>query len=162
MMTGRTRAVRRIICIGNRYVAEDSAGYRVHQRLLGRCPRGVALIDGGLQGLNLLPLFDGALRVVLVDNIQADLAPDSDVVVLDGAQVAALADGEMGYGHAAGLPYLLRALPAVCDPVPPIVLVGIRNNNETALDTAASLALELALDGGDRSERWADGAAGEA
>lgn len=149
----------RIICIGNRYVDGDAAGYRVFDRLRGRCPPDVDLVDGGIQGLNLLRLFEGTGRVVIVDSIDVDLAAGRDVVVLDGARVAALADDE-GYGHAAGVPFLLRVLPAACDPVPTVILVGIGDNNEAALDRAASLALTLALDGEARREDWADGAAG--
>ena len=53
-MSGRPAAVR-IICVGNRLVAADAAGPQVHDRLAGRpLPPGVELVDGGLQGLDLL------------------------------------------------------------------------------------------------------------
>jgi hydrogenase maturation protease len=139
--------MKRIICIGNRFVPQDAAGFRVYQRLQRRPrPPDVELIDGGLAGLDLLRLLEGVERVVFVDRV--DLDGPATVVVLEAEEVAALADER--YGHAAGLPYLLRVAPAVCEgPLPDMLLVGIdldleQQDGEAALEEAASLALELA------------------
>jgi len=139
--------MKRIICIGNRFVPQDAAGFRVYQRLERRPrPPDVELIDGGLAGLDLLRLLEGVERVVFVDRVA--LGGSAPVVVLDAEEVAALADAR--YGHGAGLPYLLRVLPAVCEgPLPSVLLVGIdhdleREDGEAAIEEAASLALRLA------------------
>lgn len=141
--------MRRIICIGNRYVPEDAAGSRVYERLRrSPLPDDVELIDGGLAGLGLLRLLEGVERVIFVDRTIG--LGDDGVVVLDAAQVAALAEGP--FEHSAGLPYLLRVLPAVCEgPLPQIWLVGVESDKpeeERTIDEAASLALKLAVDGG--------------
>jgi hydrogenase maturation protease len=134
---------RRIICVGNRYVPEDAAGPQVYERLRGRAlPPGVELVDGGLGGLDLLSLVEDAEQVVFVDAIAGD-APDGTVVVLDADEAAATAGPR--YDHAAGLAYLLRALPAVCaGRVPRVQVVGLAGPN--GVDRAAALALQLVED----------------
>lgn len=138
--------MKRIICIGNRYVQEDAAGPRVYDRLRARTlPPGVEVVDGGLAGLNLLRFVDGAEHVVFVDAV-CGFAPPGGLVVLEGDEVAALA-GER-YDHGAGLPYLLRMLPAACaGRVPRVQLVGVEAPaSEPLIDGAAALALR-ALEG---------------
>lgn len=133
--------MKRIICVGNRYEPADAAGPRVFDRLRSReLPTGLEVIDGGLAGLDLLRFFEGADHVVLVDGVCGFAAP-GDLVVLEAEEVAALAADR--YDHAAGLPYLLRALPAVCAGRPPRVqVVGIEAPaTERAVDAAARLAL---------------------
>ena len=133
----------RIICIGNRYVARDVAGYRVYQALTRRAPiPGVEVIFGGLGGLDLLRWLERTKRVVFVDRVEG-IDSDDPVVVLDAAAVADLADA--GYGHAAGLPYLLRVLPAVHPgELPEIRVVGVSRADTLTIDQAARRALELA------------------
>jgi hydrogenase maturation protease len=142
--------MRRIICIGNRYVPEDAAGPLVYERLRGETlPDDVELVDGGLAGLSLLRLLEQVERVVFVDRA-VGLGAGDGIVVLDAARVAALAEGS--FGHSAGLPYLLRVLPAVCEgPLPQIWVVGVESGKpeeERTIEEAASLALKLAVHGG--------------
>ena len=113
---------RAIICLGNRYVAGDAIGCRVFDHLSAAPPQpGVDVIDGGLCGLDLLSLLQGRTRVVFADAM-IGMAPPGSVVVLDGAEVARLATG---YGHSAGLPYLLRMMAEVVPPPwPQIAVVG--------------------------------------
>jgi hydrogenase maturation protease len=133
----------RIICIGQRYCAGDVAGPAVYDRLVAMAPPGVEVIDGGLAGLGLLRFMEGARRVVFVDTLCGFGRPQQ-VMALDPAEVASLA--ESSYGHSAGLPYLLRALPAVCEGrAPEIAIVGIEGApDEHAASEAATLAVALA------------------
>lgn len=142
----------RILCLGNRYAAADDAGPRVHDRLAASpLPPGVAVLDGGLAGLGLLPWFErcgreGVARVVVVDAVEGFATPGS-VVELDPGAVAAAADP--AFGHGAGLPWLLRALPLACDgPLPEVRVVGIEAGgaaDEALLERAAALSLRLAM-----------------
>ena len=137
--------MRRIVCIGNRYVAQDSAGPRVYDLLCRRpLPEGVEVIDGGIAGLGLLRLADGAERLVFVDAVLG-MGTGETVAEIDAAQVEGLAQGTLD--HAAGLPYLLRALPIACDgPVPEVKVVGVAGAADPkALEMAATLALRLAV-----------------
>lgn len=124
-----------IICLGNRYAAGDDIGLRVYDRLAGATlPEGMEVIDGGLLGLDLLQLMEGRRRVVFVDAV-AGVTDIGSIVTLSQEQVAAYAGA---YGHGAGLPYLLRMLPEVCEPpLPEITLVGV----EGACDASAVCAL---------------------
>ena len=132
--------MRRIICIGNRHVPEDSAGFKVFSRLSKMTLDGdIEIVDGGLGGLDLIRFVEGAKSVVFVDSIAGF---GKGTMVLSSDQVAALADAE--FSHRAGLPYLLRVLPAVCDgPLPEIKIVGIDNKETSAaiVKQAAALAL---------------------
>ena len=141
-MSGRIR----IICIGNRLAPCDSAGPAVYDRLReADLPRGVELFDGGLGGLDLLPLVEGADRVIFVDAVDAPGRPGVDL--LDVQEVAAQATG--GFGHQAGLPFLLRALPLASDAAPPAMeIVGVAGPlAPDTLDRAAALCLERAREG---------------
>lgn len=128
-----------IIGIGNRHQEEDALGCRVYDWLLTQpLPKGVTVVEGGLQGLNLLSLLEGYQRVVF-----ADALASGAVTVLGGAEVAAMAEG---YGHGAGLPYLLALLPAVLEPPLPVChVVGAAGPPTPALVAAVGRAcLEVA------------------
>ena len=115
-------AAARIICVGNRLLPDDDLGPRIHDLLAaGSLPDGIELYDGGLQGLALARLVDGARRVVFVDSI-AGFGMVGEILTLSRQQIADLAAGKAG--HAAGLPELFHFLPHLCDPLPDILLVG--------------------------------------
>jgi hydrogenase maturation protease len=134
----------RIICVGNRLVVEDSLGPAVFDWLqsLDLPPR-IDVIDGGLLGLDLLPFFENAARVVIVDAV-CGFGEEGEVVVLgDGVFRSA---AEKHYDHAGGLGYLIRVLPHVLDPVPETSLVGVElPHNEVSINEAAAAALSLCL-----------------
>jgi hydrogenase maturation protease len=136
--------MKRIICVGNRYVSHDMAGLLVYERLLeSTLPPDVQVIDGGLAGLNLLPLVEGAERVVFVDQVAGFQENGDQIVILTAEEVAGLAGGQ--YGHSAGLAFLLRALPSVCEgDLPHIQLVGIEGHpDENVIEQAAWLAIRI-------------------
>lgn len=109
-----------IICVGNRLMPDDNLGPLVYDFLADSVlPSDVTLIDGGLRGLDLLADLEGRRRVVFADALDADQSPGP--VVLDGYEVAASA---WGFGHSAGLPYLLGALPYGVTAPPASVVVG--------------------------------------
>lgn len=138
-----------IICIGNRFVAGDAAGPAVYDRLLqDDLPDGVELVDGGLQGLNLLPLLEQGGRVVFVDAVDG-FASQGSVVVLDEAALAS-GGGQTHFDHGAGIGYLLGIMPQVCEGELPeeIALVGIEGACTLPLiEEAARLTVEVALNG---------------
>ncbi|MCF8086073.1 MAG: hydrogenase maturation protease [Desulfohalobiaceae bacterium] len=136
----------RIICIGNRLIDRDMAGLAVFDRLQAMdMPPGVEVIEGGLAGLDLLPLLEGVERVVFVDTVHG--FTDSDqVVLLDREQIIGCLEG-VHYGHEAGLPYLLTVLPKVCEGRMPqdIRLVGLEDRcTPEGIVRAAALSLSLA------------------
>lgn len=139
----------RIVCIGNRYVPEDAAGPLVFDRLREMAlPEAVEAVEGGLAGLNLLPLLEKGGRVVFVDAVRGFAAP-GEVVLLDAREIGGVAGGPH-YDHGAGLPYVLAVLPQVADgPVPEeMFLVGVEGEcGAGTVDRAARLSLAVALHG---------------
>ena len=132
----------RIICIGNPLHPADRAGHLVLAELADRrLPPGTTVTDGGLAGLNLLPLVEGARRVVFVDSLLEDGGPVQVLVPGDPRLQA-----DVTYGHGAGLGYLLRLLPAVIEgPVPEICIVAVPADRGAELaGRAATISLELA------------------
>lgn len=141
-----------IICLGNRFMAGDDIGCRVFDHLADTAlPATIALIDGGLCGLDLLHLMEGKRRVIFADAVTG-MATAGEIVVLNRTEVAAYAGN---YGHGAGLPYLLHLLPQVCpEPLPEIALVGLESQmgtalpaKETTVRTIAARCVELAIHG---------------
>lgn len=139
----------RIVCVGSRVTDADALGPRVHDALAARAlPPGVELVDGGLRGLDLLPMVERSSRVVFVDAIDAGdaLGPSPDPIVIDAAEASRVpASG----GHDAGLAYLVRCLPFVCDgPPPPFAIVGASGAADAALvDRVADRAIALVTAG---------------
>lgn len=139
----------RIICIGNRLVPHDAAGSAVFDRLRQRTlPEDIQLSEGGLAGLDLLPLLEQGGRVVFVDAVSG-FTGDGQIVVLDQHTLLQQTT-EPVYGHDAGLPYLLAMLPHVCEGSLPeeVILVGLEGLcSESVLDEAAELSLAIAANG---------------
>lgn len=133
--------MKRIICIGNRYVPGDDVGPRVYDRLQElSLPPDVEVMDGGLGGLRLLAHALGVERVVFVDAVCGFGAP-GEVRVLDAADVAASAPAS--FDHAAGLAYLVRVLLEMG--APPMFVVGVETGGSCSTERACELALEIAL-----------------
>lgn len=139
-----------IICIGNRFIADDSVGLAVYDRLKAMQPfdTEIDLVEGGMGGLNLLSFLEQGGRVVFVDAVQ-DIAAPGDVVILSAQDIIATLS-QKHFGHEAGLPYLLSVLPNVCEGELPeeILLVGVEGEyTSDTIETAADLCLSLALNG---------------
>ena len=123
----------------------DAAGPRVYQCLMRKLlPADIEVTDGGLHGLELLPLIEDSRRVVFVDSVSG-FREKGGIVILEAADIASTAG--KAYDHAAGVAYLVRVLPHVCKAgVPEIALVGIEGEpEEEAIEEAADLAVRLTL-----------------
>jgi hydrogenase maturation protease len=139
---------KRIICVGNRYRPEDSAGPLVYDQLMsGRLPGDIDVIDGGLAGLNLLRFMNGVDRVVFIDAVNGFGRPSGDVIILDVEDASRHADTI--FGHGAGLSYFLRVLPEVHDgKLPEIFVVGIEGiTDPDNILKAAKMSLKIATQG---------------
>lgn len=139
-------ASRAIVCVGNSLLPEDDLGGRVFRRLGEMAlPADMDIIDGGLCGIDLIRVVEGRRRVVFADTIRGLPTPDA-VATLTGDEVAARASS---FGHDAGLPYLLRLMPAVCVPPPPeTAVVGADcDASEETVRRVAERCLEIAIHG---------------
>ncbi len=138
-----------IICIGNRFVEEDAVGPAVYDLLqqMQPLPEDIEIIDGGLMGLNLLPLLERGGRVVFVDAVSGYGRP-GEIILLDHRQILE-AQSTTRFDHNAGLGYLLAVLPQVYDGEMPeeILLVGIEGTSPRLVEQAAALSIEVASHG---------------
>jgi hydrogenase maturation protease len=139
-----------IICIGNRFVSEDAAGLLVYDRLqaMQPLPAGIRPVEGGLAGLNLLPLLEQGGRVVFVDAV-AGFGQPGEIVLLDQQEILGASDA-VRFDHGAGLPYVLAVLPGVCEGELPeeIVLLGLEGEcTPSIIEQAARMSLAIAAHG---------------
>ena len=135
---------KRIICVGNRYRSDDSAGPMVYDQLISDgLPEDIEVIDGGLAGLNLLRFIHGADRVVFIDAVNG-FKPSGGVIVLDAKDASQHTDAI--FGHNAGLSYCLRVLPEIHDgKLPEIFVVGIEGApSSDKILKAAEVSLKVA------------------
>ncbi|MBF0119234.1 MAG: hydrogenase maturation protease [Desulfobacterales bacterium] len=136
--------MKRIICIGNRYIQSDSAGPCVYDYLKEQnLSQDIEVIDGGLHGIDLLRFIEGAERVVFVDSIYG-FGNSNKVVVMEAKDI--VSESVNRYDHSAGLLYLLQILPHICEgDIPYIYLVGIEGlPNNDIVKKAACIAVKIA------------------
>lgn len=81
-----------VIGLGNPLMGDDGLGLAALERLRERwaLPSGVELMDGGTWGMALLPAFEGATEVLLLDAIDAAAEPGTAVRLEGDAIPAAL------------------------------------------------------------------------
>lgn len=117
------KARARIICVGNPYHGADWVGSAVFQALAAiDLEAEVALVDGGLQGLNLLHLMEDVERVVFADTLLPGEGPDPDAPRV----LADPFDGPsaLGFDHGGGLSYLLQVAPRALERLPAVWVAG--------------------------------------
>jgi len=143
-----------VLGIGNLLWADEGFGVRAVSALHARYrfPAGVTLIDGGTQGLYLLPHVEAARRLLVLDAIDCGLAPGS-LRVLRGAEIAAtLGLGKLSL-HQSGLVEVL-ALAELAGRAPeetvvvgvqPAVLADFGGSLSPAVQERLPEALEAAL-----------------
>ena len=86
-----------VLGIGNMLWADEGFGVRAVAALHDgwRFPNSVSLLDGGTQGLYLLPYVREASRIVVFDAIDYGLAPGTMLALRDGEIPARLSTGKM-------------------------------------------------------------------
>jgi hydrogenase maturation protease len=111
-----------VLGLGNILLGDEGVGVHVVEELrrAGGLP-GVELVDGGTAGFRLLPYFDGARLVVVVD-AAADGAPPGTVTLTRPAFAASYPAALTP--HDVGLKNILDAL-ALADARPDVVLLTI-------------------------------------
>ncbi len=131
-----------ILCVGNRYCAEDSFGPQVYDYLFeNTLSPSIAIVDAGLAGIDLLRHFEESDRVVIIDSVSGFGTPGE----LCSIGYDELSDCEaVEYGHSAGLHYLLLCLPELgLIPKVEVTVIGLNGiADKFNIAAAASLALE--------------------
>lgn len=150
-----------IMGLGNLLWADEGFGVRAAEQLYARyqLPANVEVVDGGTQGLLLLPYVEAADRLILFDAIDFGLEPGTLKVYRDNAVPAYLTAKKMslhqtGFSEVLALADLKGNLPAS------IVLIGVQpvqledyggsltDPVRARLEPALSLAVEQLQDWG--------------
>lgn len=113
---------RHVICFGNALHGDDGFGPYLYRRLSRQSwPSDVRLFDAGTAGLDALNWLENCREALLVDALASRGRPGTLHVFPwagDDGPCSSL------FGHAAGIPYLLRAARAIYGTLPAIVVVG--------------------------------------
>lgn len=134
-----------ILGVGNILWADEGVGPRLIELLRHRGRTGPAeLVDGGTQGLYLLPLVTGAGSVLLLDAVDMG-RPPGEVVVLNGDEISALGQGRPLSLHQTNLHDLLAAAALVGWVPRQLALVGIQVSETETWGGALTSSVEEAL-----------------
>jgi len=115
----------KIIGLGSPLRTDDGLGTAAIERLAerGNLPPEAELIDGGLCGLSLLDLIEGADAVILVDAVQSDEPPGT--IIRTSADQILRMDTPPGSVHEFRVAETLHLADSLGTPLPPITLVGM-------------------------------------
>jgi len=114
-----------VLGLGNLVHSDDGLGVYAIERLMedSRVPPGVVLMDGGTQGLSLLPHISGFERLLVIDALDVG-EPPGTIVRLEGAALKNM-PGKPSV-HQLGFADLLAALELLGETPEQIVLLGVQ------------------------------------
>jgi hydrogenase maturation protease len=114
-----------VLGLGNLVHADDGVGVHAIQRLQKdpRVPRGVVLLDGGTQGLSLIPHISGFRRLLVIDAVDVGETPGT-VLQLRGEACDRL-PGKASV-HQLGFADLMVALKLLGESPEEVVVIGVQ------------------------------------
>jgi hydrogenase maturation protease len=127
--------------IGNILLSDDGVGVHVINKLRTDCqfPDYVELIDGGTKGLDLLPLFEGRDKVLIVDAANFKKEPGT-IDMVEGDKIPAFLVSNKLSVHQIGLPDTLFAARLMNLMPPEMCLIGIQPKS---METGTELSDEI-------------------
>jgi hydrogenase maturation protease len=134
-----------VLGLGNLVHSDDGLGVHAIQLLQRdpRMPSDVTLIDGGTQGLGLIPHISGFDRVVVIDAIDVGEAPGT-LLRLEGKALENL-PGKASV-HALGFADLMVALKLLDSSPQEMVLLGVQPQSTSDWSTELTPAVQRALE----------------
>ena len=117
----------KIICIGNALHGNDGIGHAVYRALRQlTLPDSVEIIDGGIGGFTLIPLFNNCERVLLIDAVaDSEHAIRDDVFVIENACHYLNRTSQITSEHGGDIHSLLTLMPVYINPPPRVDLLCI-------------------------------------
>ncbi len=114
-----------VLGLGNLVHGDDGIGVHAIQRLQqdARVPVGVVLMDGGTQGMSLIPHISGFERLLVVDAIDVGEKPGT-LIRLEGAAVENL-PGKPSV-HQLGFADLMIAMKLLGEPPKEVIVIGVQ------------------------------------
>ncbi|MBS1190900.1 MAG: hypothetical protein H6R10_2692 [Rhodocyclaceae bacterium] len=136
-----------LLGIGNVLWADEGFGPHVVARLQerGDLPPAVELVDGGTQGLYLLPLVQDAARMIVFDAVDFGRPPGEMVVLRDGAIPAFFGQRPLSL-HQTGFTDVLAAAELTGRCPRAITLIGVQYANIETWGGGLSAAVAAAID----------------
>lgn len=153
-----------LLGIGNLLWADEGFGPRVVERILDRSDlhwaSDIAIIDGGTQGLYLLPLVQEAKRMIVFDAVDFNRAP-GELVILRDEEIPAFFGQRPLSLHQTGFTDVLAAAELTGHKPQSITLIGVQyadiNTWGGTLSPAIAAALDPAIMAGQRELHfWED------
>lgn len=97
-----------VVGVGNEMMGDEGVGVRVVRELIDSFvfPDTVAVVDGGLSGMSLLPMIRAAEEVVIIDAVEAAAKPGS--IFMFNSEEVEIADPERLSVHDAGIREVIR------------------------------------------------------
>jgi hydrogenase maturation protease len=141
-----------VLGLGNTLLGDEGVGVRALELLKCRyrLPQGVALVDGGTLGMELLPYLDGASSLLVLDAVLSDDGPGT-IVRLEGHELARSSAARASM-HQAGLGDVLAAATLAGSLPDKVVVWGI---HPLIVDWGAELSPAVSAKLGDLVERVA-------
>lgn len=132
-----------VIGVGNTILSDDGVGVHAARFLGGdpRVPVGVAILDGGTIGLELLPYVSDAFRILLLDAVDSGAAPGT-LTRMTAKELLGTKTGRSV--HQLGVADLVSALALVAVRPQEIVILGVEPEN-TGWGTSLSPTVEAGL-----------------
>jgi hydrogenase maturation protease len=115
-----------VLGIGNLLLSDDGVGVHVIKKLQDEYefPESVELIDGGTKGLDLLPLFEGKDKILIVDAANFKKEPGT-IDTVEGDKIPAFLSSKLSV-HQIGLPDTLFAAKLMDITPAEMYLIGIQ------------------------------------
>ncbi len=115
-----------VIEVGNLLLKDEGVGIHVVQQLQKKnLPPEVEVLDGGVAGIGLLDLFQGAGKLLLIDAADMNLDPGT-VVQFTPDDIQRQAGGLKFSAHDVGLLEVLELAKALGQCPPEVILIGIQ------------------------------------
>lgn len=139
-----------VLGIGNMLWADEGFGPRAVEELAGRhaFPPGVQLVDGGTQGLYLMPMVQAARRLLVLDAVDFGLAPGT-LVILKGDEIPKMMSAKRLSLHQTTFMDVLAAVELLGDGPSEMVVVGVQagqlDDFGGGLTPAVAAGMEAAL-----------------
>jgi hydrogenase maturation protease len=115
-----------IIGVGNLLLKDEGLGIHVVRELEKKAlPPGVEVLDGGVAGIGLLDLFQGARKLVLVDAADMNRAPGT-VVRFTPDDIRSRPGNPKFSAHDVGLLEVLELARALGQCPPEVVIIGVQ------------------------------------
>jgi len=115
-----------VLGIGNILMSDDGVGVEVIKILQKEpdIPQNVLLIDGGTQGLDLMPYFENIDKVILIDAIVSKDKKAGDLVVIEHKDIITTLGQKMSV-HEIGIVDLLVSLSLIDKEPKELKLIGL-------------------------------------